>query len=576
MMKGGTTGTVRSEDVAKPSGRNTADKYSSETSPQCLERSKKLNMQAFDANAEINVDDSRTLQASDACDSDYSPASIYSKFTQAISQSVLSSICEDGQWLRIGSSCCIGAAKFDVAERNDDDTGLLSSSSELLLLSVSIWWCSSGCVRVVGDLNPTKDIHILSKEYGVQDRFLSQTEPLVALSPSGVRADLLGDGSTGHHDVKKSIIARLQHQNIGITIDEKWANVRVGGEIEADITLTTVWPARLCLLRNRSTTEHPITGPLDVTDPVELWANPLEDAERWFNDRSTRAKMIEAKRKANERAAEATIEKGELDEREAWGYDEAITSGRLPLQDMSSVYPTPPDGAPHHPQSVGSLPEQPAQVPAGLPSSADVRPAQGIHSSAASPSFDETPAFHDDGGVDLFGEFDSEIFAANGLTEDDFKFFDEPSPEVVDEIQQSQLPEKPFSEANDVGQTAYQLDLGPYGSFPATADNVQSNIDDLLQNIRGEWVHGDGESRILIHSKSHSTDSMQAQTRNHDSKQLHRLCIYLRWILPTATPKISMHRYYSPTMILRTTKSPGTDVLSSRTTMKRLYIKMSR
>ena len=445
-----------------------------------LEAQKNVNLEAFEANARINLEGTATGGASESMPYSYDFESIRSMFIESVSLSILSSFGSDGRWLRIGTKWCIGP----IHDQDDERETLWSNSStcDLTLLSIDLSWCSSGSLIMISCKAPALHLAPISKTEEVHKSSLPLAGATVIVAPSGEKATVVDRALDGYRELKVSIATRLQHQNIRIPSHAEWLKLQVFSE-DLDELLLTIWPAHLCF----SDPSRPRIGlqedSLVHVDPVQQWIDPLELAERWYNGRAARADALELKRKANEKLLDAVKEHHESDDEGILVYVQGMPNGRLNLQEMSGVYPTPPDGAPPGTQ------EQNNRLETGEMASLAANSIQGPSPLAASPMFNETPSFNNDGDGDLFGEIDSEMFAANGLTEDDFNFFDEPSADETEAVdtQQYTVSSNILTQEGTVYSAYQHLNPGALGS---TAEVKRPDPDDSLQSL-SDWKIGE-------------------------------------------------------------------------------------
>ncbi|KAL8787851.1 MAG: hypothetical protein Q9195_007591 [Heterodermia aff. obscurata] len=473
-----TTGAIKSSDLLNDSESIPSIYDFPEATDKPSGAQKDPNLEAFEANAQIKLEGFATGEASVPMPHTYASGSIRSMFIESISLSILSSFGLDGRWLRIGVKWCVGP----IHDQDHEGKTLWSdfSTNDLSLISIELCWCPSGSLVMAGCKAPALHLAPISKNEGVHKSTLPLSGATVIVAPSGERAIVVGRAPNGYHEMRKSIISRLERQNIKITSQTEWLKLQIPGE-DLDELLLIIWPAHLCFSNpSRSRVDFQEES-LRRVDSVQRWVDPLELAERWYNGRAARADAIEAKRKANEKLVEVVKEYHESDDEGMLVYVEAISNGRLNLQDMSGVYPTPPDAAPPGTQ------EHNNRLETGEMASITANSIQGPSPLAASPIFNETPSFNNDGDGDLFGEIDSEMFAANGLTEDDFNFFDEPS---ADE-----------TEAVDAQQSTISL------NFPNQAGTVHNSYQHLSPDFNDALDSGPG-----VDQPPESDDTIQSLT----------------------------------------------------------------
>ena len=469
------TGVIRSSDLLNSSDPDPSIHELPEATYNPSEAQKDLNLEAFEANAPFGREGFAAGQASESMPYTYDPESIRLMFIESVSLYILSSFGLDGRWLRIGAKWCVGPIHDQdyecESQRSDFSTGDLS------LISIELCWCTSGSLIMTGCNNPARHLAPLSKNEEVHGSALPFSGSTVIVAPSGERATVIGHASSGHVEMRRSIATRLQQQNIKVSSKTEWLKLQVLSE-DSDELLLVIWPAHLCF-------SHPSQLRLDLqgdslrrVDSVQRWVDPLELAERWYMGRAARADALEAKRKESEKLAEIVKENHESDDEGMVVFVEGISNGRLNLQDMSGVYPTPPDGAPSGTQ------EQNNRLETGEMASIAANSIQGPSPLAASPMFNETPSFNNDGDGDLFGEIDSEMFAANGLTEDDFNFFDEPSADETEDVdaQQSTISPKFPTQESTVHHSCQDLGPDSNDALCSTAVVHKSEPDNSLQS----------------------------------------------------------------------------------------------
>ena len=465
-------GAIRSSDLLSDSGSDVAVQKASDASQMSLEALKKINMQAFEANTRVANGISPSSLASNDLQITSNLASIYTKFLESISLTLLTSISADGRWLRLGSK--YGFGPLHHRNQENGDLKVESSRRELSLLSIVLKWYPSGALMATMCRFPAKYLRQVSTE-GADKSTLPSVGSVVLLAPSGKEAIFVGHFSHGDHEMKTSIAARLRYQNIRISPGTNWVQIRSLSENAGDLKVSTIWPACLCFSISRKLLAKHREEISTRTTSIDEWVDPLEAAENWYNGRSARAQAVEAKRRANESLAEEAKIINESEEEDTFMYDENLLNGRLNLQDASGVYPTPPDGAPPHLHPTASTQEQSSQIEGETRKPIATPIDQGSSSLLASSTFIEDPQFNNEGDGDLFGEFDSEMFAANGLTEDDFNFFDEQNTGESEPLTsyKSIVSEKSPPEEDNICFTPQRSGLISSHSIPSDADIPQ-------------------------------------------------------------------------------------------------------
>lgn len=484
------TGAIRSSDLSSISGSDVVAQKATEASQMSSEALKKLNMQAFENNAAAaNGSISPSLARDDVQITSYL-ASIYTRFLKSISLTLITSICADGRWLRLGSKYVIGRLSYRDPETRD--LKLERSRRELSLLKVAVKWYPSGALTATMCRAPAKELCQVSAEGNYKSTFPS-VGSVVLLAPSGKEAIFVGHILRGNYETKTSIAARLRHQNIKISPEDQWVQIRYMNGNARDLPVTMIWPACLCFSISGDLLSRHQEDNFARTTSIDEWLDPLEAAENWYNERSARAQAVEARRRTNERLAEEARNNNDSEDEDMFIYDDNLLNGRLNIQDASGVYPTPPDGAPPHLHPTASIQEQPSQIEGGAHTSMATQIEHGDSSLVASPKFNEDPSFDNEGDRDHFGEFDSEVFAANGLTEDDFNFFDEQDTGELEVLGQYKSfdPEEPPLEADNICSTPRHSSISSHNSIfsnagaplPSTEVPLPVLIDNEIHNL---------------------------------------------------------------------------------------------
>lgn len=244
----------------------------------------------------------------------------------------------------------------------------------------------------------------------------------VLLSPFGIKCQYLGTEKHSKSDgqrkstfqEKASTLSRLAPQGIKTVPGVTWIQVQMGRESDFFVgPPVTVWPADLCFCEDVTIPVSGEEGESVSRSIVDGTIDPLEEAESWFLEKATRMRVLQARVREEEQKDQAMEVVENTDDEDALSpYEIAIDQGITP-QDVSGIYPTPPDALP--PGLLGS------SHPSNLqPGDYDDEEKELQQSDEARGEYDGQQQ------DDLFGDMDIEMFASNGLTEADFSFFDEP------------------------------------------------------------------------------------------------------------------------------------------------------
>ncbi|MCJ1245369.1 mediator of RNA polymerase II transcription subunit 13 [Trapelia coarctata] len=316
------------------------------------------------------------------------------------------------------------------------------------------------------------------------------------------------------------ITSLLRRCGIQISENCSWVSIGIpmshagstGGDLDKASAHIMQWPAQLCFHDGES-------DEIDGRRSAFIWqglldndTDPLRDAEIWFRDRHDRKEKIECRR----------LELKMLSEKEAQTSlikEEDIRSGLFPgierqneTQGLSGIYPTPPDGfrshAGHSTELEGSDPvnrqeDVEMQDPGddnnkttnqgGTP----LNPLHGVGMSLG--AYD---GIEDD---DLFGNMDSAMFTAHGITEDDFSFFDEPKAPPSTVSTSLAVP----ADAQNLSAADPTLDNG-FESLPKHEEDDKMLIDD-----------GHGQSEDDYHPHNQDQDAQQRIDAPVDHETLH-------------------------------------------------------
>ncbi|KAL8922357.1 MAG: hypothetical protein Q9208_005210 [Pyrenodesmia sp. 3 TL-2023] len=287
----------------------------------------------------------------------------------------------------------------------------------------------------------------LSDVVNLQDDFgenLVGHDDLIVLVPFGSRytfAGLENDGSDPYIAARhEKDLARAMLKSCGIQLSTQTAWIRLESctgklldksALDGSLVDHIWWPAHLCFVLHSPKS----AGSTDVLNAVANgnFVDPLSEAEQWFLGRGAREAAISAKQKAQEglRLREKHISEGSA---EGQKEDETAVSHAnrteqyLSTQEASGIYPTPPDGlafntqGPYTNQDSIDAPSVEAHL-----SAADAHDI--LHGSGNASPVTNIAGNHlrKEENQDLFGDMDTDMFDANGLTEADLDFFDEPN-----------------------------------------------------------------------------------------------------------------------------------------------------
>lgn len=420
----------------------------------------RLNAQSFSSNLAF----SRTLESDDAVKSkglpdvpagSFSVSTIISNLMAAISMSLVLSLASRQDLTPIGSCSCIGNLFPQDLTSRRNEIWPHRSQLGMSLSSIHVRWSSSGTLTVlifqtvIPWLQRVSEIPVDAP----QSSNLPHTRK-VLISPSGMVGQYSRElemqtacqdsaPTASYHqpdhvvEVKKSIVSYLALQGIHVTLEEKWLQLqhinptanRIDEVSRQHLPAGSFpWPAKLCFYQVESLARGETLNSNKIYEDTQH--DPLVYAESWFKEKAKREEALETKRKEDERSAQRLQEAQEVDVGENLS-DVVPRTQYLSTQDAGGIYPTPPDGL--RSLGVGPAVNTDTQALAGEFVEKEISiKVEGNGILAGSPFADAmdpdvTSARYDepDDG-DLFGDMNSSLFAANGLTEADFSFFDEP------------------------------------------------------------------------------------------------------------------------------------------------------
>lgn len=245
---------------------------------------------------------------------------------------------------------------------------------------------------------------------------------LIIIVPSGRKATVVGSDPNLDEETKTAVTERLAIQTIHVSKTAQWLRLRL---LDANEPCLFVWPANLCVWDPESRQNPDTSSSIANILNEGPRADPFVRAEEWYAGRVERVTALAALRKKAQNDLQAQDGDSVSDDSE--DFDRLGHFGNSAIiQDLTNVYPTPPDGPPFHTSPASNLPQLDGQASTG-----DAALDQSI---PLGRSLANVPPGADHGLVNLghrgseslFGDMDTDLFESNGLTEADFNFFDEP------------------------------------------------------------------------------------------------------------------------------------------------------
>ena len=402
-----------------------------------------------------------------ADDDDVQPFSnslLSSKFKKGLSMSFIARLSKTLIWVPLGGISCVRKARHQHLARYEDENWLTFPPSEIWIMSVVVEWASSSEMLisnssyVLSGLRRLPDV-LLDRSQGARN-FQPQK---VLVSPSGLVALYCGPVDTSEEDQdavvkasrrrpsndmaisdallaqkKRSIMTTLAQQSITLSDEEKWVRLQnynsVHGSSEREpgkstSSSTFLWPASLCFCIVEAFPHEERC----IAPGQESLTDPLLDAQNWFMRKGARTEAIEANKQRKEAEAEKRVEEQHRVRQDALTDLLPRSAQYGSTQDIASIYPTPPDRLPS--QAVSNMTQRPTPASYGegigkgqLDSvDADAHLVESPLASNLAPVIRSTA--YDQLEDDLYADVDTDIFAANDLTEADLDFFDEPRAE---------------------------------------------------------------------------------------------------------------------------------------------------
>lgn len=360
---------------------------------------------------------------------DLAVTQLYTRIVTAISRSLCRPWVDHKHFLQVGSSTYLEART--LGDRIIGDLRLSWASATTSTISLDVKWLPTETLLISYSRKPLRRLSQTSHLLAHSEKKLSRDTPLL-LSPSGMTARFCGiedisskdQLSRSKIDIQSVVTSRLGQAGIVVPRDTQWVRILVehtscedGRQLvdHPGYPIVTLWPAHLCLCEDAM-------AAVDDHEPGMLTASgdngtvdALATVETWYLGKAARTMALESRRQNDEMEAQQVEASHASDDEDTLSDPGVETSHYYTApQDVSGIYPTPPDGIPTNP--IYSSPNN-NPLSAGL---------ENEENRSATPGAIGRP-FTEQGNEDLFGEMDIDMFATNGLTEADFSFFDEPN-----------------------------------------------------------------------------------------------------------------------------------------------------
>lgn len=362
-------------------------------------------------------------------------AQLYTRIVTAISKSLCRPLVDHKHFLQVGSSTYLEART--LGDRIIEDLRLSWASATTSTLSLDVKWLPTETLLISYSRKPLRRLSQISHLLAHSEKKLSRDTPLL-LSPSGIAARFYGiedvskkdQLSHSKIDIESMVSSRLAQSGIVIPQDTQWLRVLVehppcedGRQLanHQGHPVMTLWPAHLCFCEDAMAALEAQEIDILTSSRDSGTTDALATVETWYLGKAARTTALETRRQKHE------LEVQQAEVSNASDDEDALSDPGLEMshyytapQDVSGIYPTPPDGIPTNP--IYSSPNN-NPLSAGLENEEN----RGTTPGTICRPFDEQ------GNEDLFGEMDIDMFATNGLTEADFSFFDEPNDVEMEE-----------------------------------------------------------------------------------------------------------------------------------------------
>lgn len=354
----------------------------------------------------------------------------------AISSTFSHHLAKLDDWKLVGPATCIKLPAF--GEAPFEQSWFEASGGETNLINFLSRWDADCRLTIFSNLSRSKKLCTAAHQVHLARHSLSIGDPLL-LSPSGVHVIYRGvlsiaDERKGSQDAKISKMrctTYLNAQGLSISPNADWIIVEVpptchpqsSQRFHSEPPLLTLWPAEYVLCRDETGSKQmQNVGNLEPSGLID----PVARAEAWYLGSATRAKKVEAVQKEADRITGQQQTQRDVSDIEVLSEIASPHFQDVVPQDVSGIYPTPPDG----------VLSQPSVTPVSY-GDHESPPGFAAVDQLIGPYIDADR--HDANNDDLFGDMDMDM-----VGEADFNFFDEPgvASEGSNAIAQDVPPEK--------------------------------------------------------------------------------------------------------------------------------------
>jgi mediator of RNA polymerase II transcription subunit 13 len=368
------------------------------------------------------------------------------------------------------------AVHSDDSGDSDNWAGPGSAEKSLYLTNVSVYWASNGTLLVSSFSAARPGIHSLDEATSPESQ-KALAGRCIRIAPSGTLAKLVsfdnpldraigdtdrlppkkrvrtGPAAQGIEKWKSAVTRWLLSQGYPASAAEgsaSWVSIYIP-HLNRHGSREVLWPRSLCFYYDNGEQDDcdPISINAGSKDPLEWFASsqtngymdPVDAAQQWFFGQGERDRALEARRQAQKAEEEALRLKEDVPATIFPSSPLNVRNNAYDHQSASGVYPTPPDGiAPgaavshSEPPNIPSTTAGAISVPGGTNPTINLSGPQDNLVSDSNPTTTspDFPMNFDNynlstGNDGLFEDMDEDDdFGANGVTDADFNFFDEP------------------------------------------------------------------------------------------------------------------------------------------------------
>lgn len=354
------------------------------------------------------------------------------------------------------------------------DHSFMASSSYRLREVVPLWslksiWHTNGSLLISYSHVNNRYVHIPDPKTSGRELVLAPFGWLAKIDMKSIPDSSSLLGSMAESKLDRDIQWRsqcghvLQQYGLALTGDVEWVLVSIFPNHPGEVSNVLEWPKELCYVMTDSIYDQNQGNRREQLNTY-FWKDPLVEADTWFKDRKARESLIKEQLQARSKTHDHDKPQGqeEVLPHLQSKYDELIDQ-----QILAGIYPTPPDASKTHTniRSDGS-----PRVPECSEDS-DIMDLKDELAEYATPALDgsiDVANYNPLKDDELFADMDGDIDGDNGVTEDDFRFFDEPDGPCI---------------------TAIESTLPDLMDFREPGDEHQASKEELLDDLRGSLIN---------------------------------------------------------------------------------------